>query len=156
MINIPPGISDIKIIGKTDCNKEISIQIRIPNDTYETESESIHNEQIFFCFQNRQKTVFYPMEYAYIESTSNHYSKWHPTNPNKPVMSLYMRSLGNIYTKLHKAGLNYFWRVHASYIVNISCIKSLQNDKIILKDQNKSIPIGKEYKEEFFSKITVF
>lgn|SRR5574344_1923672 len=104
VIHIPTGMSNVKIIKEIDFDETNSIQIEITNDL--DDAENICNENIFCCFQHKQKTVFYPMEYAYIESTSNHYSQWHPIDPNKPVLSIYTHSLEGIDAKLCKAGLN--------------------------------------------------
>lgn len=154
MIHVPSDANDIKIIKGIDMDYTNSIQIDISKDLYN--NRGIYDDHIFFCFQHKQKTVFYPMDYAYIESTSNHYSLWHSANPNNPVLSIYTQSLGNIHTKLYNAGLKCLWRVHASYIVNCHYIKSFKNDKIILKGQKRPIPISKEYKKDFLSRITVF
>ncbi|MCM1080024.1 MAG: hypothetical protein NC344_11080 [Bacteroidales bacterium] len=111
------------------------------------------NETIFFYFKNRVRTVFRPLDYAYIESTSNHYSLWHPIDPTKPVLSIYMKSMSTILAKLHDAGVTQFQRIHASYIVNRKCIISHHGSKTILRGQQKVIPIGMDYKEDFHSKM---
>lgn len=154
VISLPPELSGIKIIKEIQLDDPHLIQIEISDDS--SDIETICDNRIFFCYQHKQKIVFNPFEYAYIESTSNHYSQWHPKNPNKPILSKYSHSLGELHTKLQAAGLNCFWRVHSSYIVNSQCIKSFINDKIILKGQHKAIPIGKEYKEDFLSRVTIF
>lgn len=155
VIHMPPSMSDVRIIKQIDFDEGDSIQIDISNLLSDIEEER-NNEQLFFCSQHKQKTSFHPADYAYIESTSNHYSQWYPINPEEPVLSIYTRSLGNIYTKLQSAGLNYFWRVHSSYIVNSRCIHSFKNEKIILNEHLRAIPIGKEYKDDFFNRVTVF
>lgn len=153
IIHLPEELSNAKIVKEICLDNSHSIQIEISDET--SDMETISNEHIFFCHQNKQKVAFNPFEYAFIESTSNHYSQWHPKNPDKPVLSKYTHFLGELHAKLQEAGLNYFWRVHSSYIVNSQCIKSFVNDKIILKGQNKSIPIGREYKEDFLSRINI-
>ncbi|MDE6152427.1 MAG: LytTR family transcriptional regulator [Prevotella sp.] len=111
------------------------------------------NEKLFFCFQNKVRTRFRPQDYAYIESTSNHYSLWHPIDRSKPVLSIYMRSLHDILSKLHDVGLTQFVRVHDSYIVNMNCIISYRNDNIVLTGGHLSIPIGHGHRHEFYGNV---
>ena len=121
-----------------------------------SKAENHCDSHLFFCNQKKQKIAFNPFEYAYIESTSNHYSQWHPINPDEPILSIYINSHSELLKQLHAVGLNNFWRVHSSYIINSRCVNSFVNGKIILQNQHKAIPIGREYKEYFLSKVTVF
>lgn len=46
---------------------------------------------------------------------------------------------------------NNFFRIHRSYIVNLKHIKSIQKNKVIVME--KRIPIGENYKTEFYQQI---
>lgn len=154
VISLPARLSDYTIIKDIRLDDYPSIQIDITDNTSCADATS--DDCLFFCNQHKQKIVFNPFEYAYIESTSNHYSQWHPINPNKPIFSKYTRSLGELHSKLRAAGIYCFWRVHDSYLVNCRCAKSLVNDKILLKELQKAIPIGKEYKADFLRRVVIF
>ena len=101
------------------------------------------------------QTVFNPLDYAYIESTSNHYSRWHPIDPRKPILDIYTKSLGELVNKLHDAGLTMFWRIHSSYIVNSRCITKFADKKFHLRNQLRPIPVGEKYIDEIKKKVTV-
>ena len=101
------------------------------------------------------QTVFNPLDYAYIESTSNHYSRWHPIDPRKPILDIYTISLGELVNKLHDAGLTMFWRIHSSYIVNSRCITRFAEEKIYLRNRRMPLPIGEEYVKKFKNKIVI-
>lgn len=153
VITLPTRLSDYLIVKNIRLDDDPSMHIEISDNTSYTDVPI--DDCLFFCNQHKQKIAFNPFEYAYIESTSNHYSKWHPINPNEPILSKDTRSLGELHSKLQAAGIYCFWRVHDSYLVNCRCIKSLANDKIILKEWQKAIPIGREYKDEFFRRAII-
>jgi DNA-binding LytR/AlgR family response regulator len=44
-----------------------------------------------------------------------------------------------------------FMRVHKSFVVNISCIKTVQRNRIVINDVR--IPIGESYKSGFFNTL---
>ena len=46
-----------------------------------------------------------------------------------------------------------FLRVHKSYIINVSKLKSIDGNRLILGDQ--VIPIGRQYKKELLSKLNI-
>ena len=148
-------MGNVRIIKETNLSEDEDVQIRILNDLSDNETDNACDEHLFFCSQNKQRKTFYPKDYAYIEATSIHYTNWHPKKPEEPVLSIYTMSLGKIYKRLCESGFSCFLRVHSSYIVNIHCIKEYHNNKLILKDQNKAIPISKEYRNDFLSKVTM-
>lgn len=154
VITLPRRLSDYEIVKNIRLDDDPSIHIEISD--YTSHADVSSDDCLFFCNQHKQKIAFNPFEYAYIELTSNHYSQWHPINPNEPILSKYTRSLGELHSKLQAAGIYCFWRVHDSYLVNCRCIISLYNDKILLKGLQKSIPIGKEYKAEFYRRVVIF
>lgn len=153
VISLPARLSEYAIIKEIRLDDNPSIRIEITNNTSCT--DVLKDNRLFFCNQQKQKQAFNPFEYAYIESTSNHYSQWHPINPNKPILSKYTRSLSELQSNLQAANINCFWRVHDSYMVNCRCIKSFVNDKILLKELQKTIPIGKEYRDDFLRKTII-
>lgn len=153
VISLPVRLSEYALIKEIRLDDNPSIQIEITNNTSCT--DVLNDNRLFFCNQHKQKQAFNPFEYAYIESTSNHYSQWHPINPSKPILSKYMMSLGELHSKLQSAGIHCFWRVHDSYLVNCRYVKSFVNDKILLKELQKTIPIGKQYKEDFYRRVVI-
>lgn len=153
VISLPTGLSDFVIVKNIRLDDELSIQIEIPDNISCPEIPS--DDRLFFCYQQKQKMAFNPFDYAYIEYTSNHYSQWHPINPSKPILSKYTKSLGDLYCKMQAAGIYCFWRVHDSYLVNCRCVKSLGNDMIFLKELQKTIPIGREYKDDFYRRAII-
>ncbi|NLP58543.1 LytTR family DNA-binding domain-containing protein [Lutibacter sp. B1] len=68
------------------------------------------------------------------------------TNASKPVLTL--STLKSFEEKLEKYN---FIRVHRSYIVSLNHIHSVQRNRIII--DNKRIPIGLNYKDEFIKRI---
>ncbi len=81
----------------------------------------------------------------YIEGLKD-YIKIHLANSQKPIIT--HNSLKNIILTLkdHK-----FVRVHKSFIVSINHIKSITKNRIIVED--RWIPIGDNYKEDFLNSI---
>lgn len=153
VISLPVRLSEYAVIKEIRLDDNPSIQIEITNNTSCT--DVLNDNRLFFCNQQKQKQAFNPFEYAYIESTSNHYSQWHPINPNKPILSKYTKSLNELQANLKAASIYCFWRVHDSYMVNCRCIKSFVNDKILLKELQKTIPIGKEYRADFLRRVVI-
>ncbi|MGY5354535.1 LytR/AlgR family response regulator transcription factor [Wenyingzhuangia sp. IMCC45467] len=80
----------------------------------------------------------------YIESLKDYIKIY--TNKPKPILTL--SSLKSFEEKLGK--LN-FIRVHKSYIISLNHIHSVQRNRIIIED--KWIPIGLNYKDDFIKKI---
>lgn len=153
VISLPSSLNDYKIIREIHLDDDYSIRLEITDRP--SYVDFLSDGGLFFCHQHKQKVVFNPFDYAYIESTSNHYSIWHPINPTMPILTKYTDSLDKLHSKLKTAGVHCFWRVHDSYMVNRLCIKSLVNDKIILNKIKTAIPIGREYKEEFLHKAII-
>ncbi|MCM1079643.1 MAG: LytTR family transcriptional regulator DNA-binding domain-containing protein [Bacteroidales bacterium] len=150
ILHVPEGEKYTIVLKQTDLGDNPVWMEVVKNSTDMAEEET---EKTFFYFKDRVRTMFRPLEYAYIESTSNHYSLWHPIDPTKPVVSIYMSSMANILAKLHDAGVTQFMRIHASYIVNKTCIESHRGNTTILRGQRKAIPIGHGYKENFHKKM---
>lgn len=83
-------------------------------------------------------------EIKYVEGLKDYIKIY--TNNKKPILTL--NSLKKFEEKL---GQDNFIRVHKSFIVSINQIHSVQRNRIIIDD--KRIPIGFSYKNEFIKKI---
>lgn len=70
------------------------------------------------------------------------------TNDGKYVLTL--MSLIKLENTLNSKG---FSRIHRSYIVNLTHIKSIQKNKVLIID--KRLPISESYKVDFFKKINI-
>ena len=64
----------------------------------------------------------------------------------KPILT--KSTLKNIEAKLPSGN---FKRVHKSYIVSLSKVKSIESNRIIIGDTR--IPIGDQYKDQFYEKL---
>ena len=143
ILHLPQGYENVRIFKQIDIDQHNSMLIEVLEDNAD---DVIVDNKVFFCYQDRVQTVFNPLEYAYIESTSNHYSRWHPIDPQKPILDIYTKSLGELVKKLHDAGLTMFWRIHSSYIVNRRCITKSADNKVFLRNQKKPLPLGERCK----------
>jgi len=74
------------------------------------------------------------------------YLKIHIRGTNKAILTL--MSFKEILDKLPS---NQFLRVHKSFVVNISCIKTIQRNRIVINDVR--IPIGESFKSSFFNML---
>lgn len=83
-------------------------------------------------------------EIKYVEGLKDYIKIY--TKTEKPILTL--NSLKNFEDKLGQIN---FIRVHKSYIVSLNHIHSVQRNRIII--DNKRIPIGLNYKDEFIKKI---
>lgn len=100
-----------------------------------------------------QKFIFVKAEYEsikidldsiqYIQGLKD-YLKIHIANSNKAILTL--MSFKEMQDKLPS---NRFIRVHKSFVINIGYIKTVQRNRVVIKDMQ--IPIGESYKVEFFA-----
>ncbi|MCB0373055.1 MAG: response regulator transcription factor [Muricauda sp.] len=74
------------------------------------------------------------------------YLKIHVVGTNKAILTL--MSFKDILDRLPS---HQFMRVHKSFVVNISCIKTVQRNRIVINDVR--IPIGESYKSGFFNTL---
>ncbi|WP_190809698.1 LytTR family DNA-binding domain-containing protein [Flagellimonas sp. S3867] len=84
-------------------------------------------------------------EIEYIQGLKD-YLKVHIAGSNKAILTL--MSFKEILDKLPS---NQFLRVHKSFVVNVTCIKTVQRNRIVINDVR--IPIGESYKVSFFSML---
>jgi DNA-binding LytR/AlgR family response regulator len=82
-------------------------------------------------------------EIRYIESAGNYVTYY---LADKKYMSLYSMS-----RLLKELPANNFFRVHKSYIVNLSYISKIERHQVTI--ENSKIPIGKIYREAFLQAI---
>lgn len=82
----------------------------------------------------------------YIEGLKD-YVKIH--NGNKPLLT--KSTMKNLEEKLPS---NMFTRVHKSFVVNLSQIESIENNRILIN--GRRIPIGSQYKNPFFELVDRF
>jgi len=143
ILHLPQGYENVRIFKQIDIDEHDSMLIEVLE---ENANDATADHKVFFCYQDRVQTVFVPLDYAYIESTSNHYSRWHPIDPQKPILDIYTKSLGELFKKLHGAGLTMFWRIHSSYIVNSRCITKFADGNVFLRNQRSPLPIGERFK----------
>ena len=102
-----------------------------------------------------QKFIFVKAEYEsvkiniddieYIQGLKD-YLKIHIVNTNKAILTLM-----NFKEMQGRLPSNQFVRVHKSFVVNVGSIKTIQRNKIVIKDVR--IPVGESYKAEFFTML---
>lgn len=107
--------------------------------------EELESEEDFIYVKSEQRLVKIAYnDIFYIEALAD-YVKIHVAG-NKRIITL--QTMKNMASKLPA---DKFSRVHRSYIANLKYIKSLSTNKIEINE--KQIPIGKNYKEDFMKKI---
>ena len=105
------------------------------------------NKDFIFVKSEYDNVKINTADIMYIQGLKD-YIKIILVNSNKSILTL--SSFKNIQKKL---SANQFIRVHRSYIVNISFIKTIQKTKIVIDDIR--IPIGETYKGEVFKRLGV-
>lgn len=112
----------------------------------EESSETMDPEQDFIMVKSDYKSVKIQLsQVLYIEGLKD-YVKIFVQNEDKPIITL--NSLKKMADSLPS---NYFLRVHKSFIVNTSKIKSVTKNRIIIHD--RWIPVGDNYKSDFQSSV---
>jgi DNA-binding LytR/AlgR family response regulator len=107
---------------------------------YQKSSENKTGDSIFI--KSEYRIIQIKLEdIIYIEGEKD-YVKIYLSQQPKPVMSL--MSMKSLEDQLPASG---FMRVHRSYIVNLTRIKTIERDRIIFGDVY--IPISEKYKNEF-------
>ncbi len=84
-------------------------------------------------------------EIEYIQGLKD-YLKVHIAGSNKAILTLM-----SFKEMLDKLPSNQFLRVHKSFVVNVTCIKTVQRNRIVINDVR--IPIGESYKASFFAML---
>jgi len=142
---VAPAAYLVKPFSKDELYTSIEIALsNFKNQSYKNDvSTPTALKQALFIKQNQlfikvkfEDILFIQSDHIYIEiiATDNH-------------KYLIRSSLNDYISKLD----NNFIRVHRGYIINIQHIESIDQDYV--KIANHSIPIGKNYREEFLSKF---
>lgn len=100
----------------------------------------------FIFIKGNTKNKFIKVNYTdilYIEGLKNYVSIY---TPDERIITY--QSLRELEAELP---VSMFYRLHKSYIISIERIKSIDGHSVFIQD--KSIPIGETYREQFFSKI---
>lgn len=103
-----------------------------------------NNQQFIFVKSDYENLKINLSDIKYIESLKDYIKIY--TQKEKPILTL--SSLKNFEEKIGKVN---FVRVHKSFIVSLNHIYSVQRNRIIIDD--KWIPIGLNYKDDFIKKI---
>lgn len=107
--------------------------------------ETIENENSFMFVRSEYENV--KLNYdaiLFIEGLKDYVKIY--TSDNKFTLTL--MSLIKLENELKLKG---FARIHRSYIINISHVKSIQKNRVLISD--KRLPISDSYKKTFFEKI---
>ncbi len=83
---------------------------------------------------------------AYIEAMSN-YVAFHLLAARKVVAYLSLKELED------RLPESQFMRIHKSYIVSLRQVASMANNELVLKKDNKHVPLGANFKEAFLVKM---
>ncbi|RZJ67644.1 MAG: response regulator transcription factor [Flavobacterium sp.] len=106
-------------------------------------TESTEKQYIFIKSEYESLKIFAD-DIKYVESLRD-YLKIHLTS-GKHILTL-----SNFKNLMDKLPENTFFRVHNSYVVNISYINSIQRNRVLI--DNNRIPVSDTYKKAFFEKI---
>lgn len=108
---------------------------------YHTNSDKSQEDNFFFVRADYSLVKISIPNILYIEALDD-YLKIHIQNEKTVVARLTMKGI------LEKLPSKDFVRVHRSFIVPVSRIKSVRNKMITV--ENQSIPLGNTYEEEFY------
>lgn len=127
-------------------------KFELENKTIEKIGNNTHiydtpNNSFIFVKSEYDNLKINTNEIIYIQGLKD-YIKLHIINSDKSILTL--SSFKDIQDKLPS---NQFIRVHRSYIVNTSFIRSVQKTKILIDDIR--IPIGETYKDDVFKRLGV-
>ncbi|MCI2227705.1 LytTR family DNA-binding domain-containing protein [Polaribacter sp. MSW13] len=118
------------------------LKLKIEEETPNLNQEVI--QEFIFVKSEYENLKINLCDIKYIESLKDYIKIY--TNKDKPILTL--SSLKSFEEKLGKVN---FVRVHKSFIVSLKHIYSVQRNRIIIDD--KWIPIGLNYKDDFIKKI---
>lgn len=116
-------------------------QLQIDN---QKESTVVNQSHLFVKVKNRLEKVEFE-EVRYLEA--NDIYSILVTDSNKFILSYSLKHLAD------KLPTDRFMRVHRSYIINIARINAIEDNYILIKD--KSIPIGKTYRDDLMKRLAI-
>ena len=102
-------------------------------------------DTIFLKTDYRMLNVNIP-DIRYVEGMSEYLKVWIEGEP-KPIITLLAMK------KMEERLPDYFMRIHRSYIVNLTKIREVNKNRVIM-DANTSIPIGDLYRDSFQAYLT--
>ncbi|MES2132296.1 MAG: LytTR family DNA-binding domain-containing protein [Bacteroidota bacterium] len=108
---------------------------------YQTNSNKDDSSNYFFVRADYSLIKIVIANILYIEALDD-YLKIHIQNEKMVVARMTMKSI------LEKLPANEFFRIHRSFIVPLSRVKSVRNKMISIEDQH--IPLGNTYEADFF------
>lgn len=120
-------------------------EIKLLNNTFSAGGEIQEPQNFIFVKAEYENVKILKNDIKYIQGLKD-YLKIHILSSNKPILTL--MSFKELSDKLPQ---NQFLRAHKSFIVNVSFIRAIQRNKIIIDDFR--IPIGESYKAEFLLRI---
>jgi len=102
----------------------------------------------YMKIKDRNKTLFVKYnDIHYIEGMKDYVRI---INNDKTIVAMYTMK------ELEKTlPASKFIRIQKSFIINIEMIKSVDKIKVLLKQDNKEIPIGLQYRNAFFKKLKI-
>ena len=140
-----PFVRFIKAINRVKKLMEFDNLSVKGNENVSPSSGSSGNSSNFLFVKSEYESVKMNIEdIKYVQGLKD-YLKIHTLQP-KPILTL--MSFKEILTKLPS---EQFMRVHKSFVVNVSKIKSIQRSKIVIDDVR--IPIGDSFKESFLDRL---
>ncbi|RYC50525.1 LytR/AlgR family response regulator transcription factor [Flagellimonas olearia] len=113
-----------------------------PQNVFPSHGEGTKSSEYIFVKAEYESVKINLNDLQYIQGLKD-YLKIHVQGTNKAILTL--MSFKEIMEKLPA---HQFLRVHKSFVVNISCIKTVQRNRIVINDVR--IPIGESYKANFF------
>ena len=114
----------------------------------ENKKEGFNNENNIFIKTDKGILNFKINDIFYLEAMEN-YVKIH-TYDNVHISHSTMKKMLEILPSI-------FFQVHRSFIINLNHISLIQSNVIVIKTNkgNKTIPIGKKYKEYLFKRLNI-
>ncbi|MGX1929925.1 LytR/AlgR family response regulator transcription factor [Flagellimonas sp. 2504JD4-2] len=127
--------------------KEILTYKKKPTDknVFPSYGETNESQNYIFVKAEYESVKINLDEIEYIQGLKD-YLKVHIAGSNKAILTL--MSFKEILDRLPS---NQFLRVHKSFVVNVTCIKTVQRNRIVINDIR--IPIGESYKATFFDML---
>lgn len=124
-------------------NKTVPAEANTYHNVFPSNGDASSTSQGFIFVKAEYESVKINLDdIEYIQGLKD-YLKIHIKGTNKAILTLM-----SFKEMLNKLPSNQFFRVHKSFVVNLSCIKSVQRNRIVVHDVR--IPIGESYRATFF------
>jgi len=118
---------------------------KVVERVFPSTGEPTHSHNFLFVKSEYETIRIGTENIKYIQGLKD-YLKIHVEGTNKPVLTI--MSFRDILEKLPKGQ---FIRVHKSFVVNVSYIKAIQRNRVLIDDIR--IPVGEFYKNDFFTRL---